>query len=152
MNRKKQNNRVYLIIGLVIILLVAGGYGAYRIWYLPSQIVESEESQLQTAVVRRGDIILYAAGAGELIPSAEVEVSFDISDGVKEELVELLVEVGDVVEEGDILARLDENDRQENLLLAQREIRELTSPAAIAELELELAKRRSTFRKISMTW
>ena len=140
MNRKKQGNRINWIIGLVIIMLAAGGYGSYRFWYLPSQVVESGESQLQTAVVRRGNIILYAAGAGELIPSAEVEVSFDISDGVKEELVELLVEVGDVVEEGDILARLDETDRQENLLLAQRELRELTSPAAIAELELELAK------------
>lgn len=140
MDRKKPVNRIYWIIALVVILLAAGGYGAYRFWYLPSQIVENEDSTLQTAVARRGDIVLYAAGAGELIPSAEVDVSFDISDNVQEELVELLVEVGDVVEQGDILARLDDSDRQENLLLAQRDLRELTSPSAIAELELDLAK------------
>lgn len=136
----KRITRIYWIIALVVILLAAGSYGAYRFWYLPSQIVENEDSTLQTAVARRGDIVLYAAGAGELIPSTEMDVSFDISDNVQEELVELLVEVGDVVEQGDILARLDDSDRQENLLLAQRDLRELTSPSAIAELELDLAK------------
>jgi multidrug efflux pump subunit AcrA (membrane-fusion protein) len=136
----KRINRTYWIIALAFILLAAGGYAAYRFWYLPTQIVENKDSTLQTAVARRGDIILYAAGAGELIPSAEVDVSFDISDNIQEELVELLVEVGDVVEQGDILARLDDSDRQEKLLLAQRQLRELSSPSAIAALEIELAK------------
>lgn len=140
MERNAKTNRLYWFVSLAVILIAAAGYGVYRFWYLPSQDVEMKESSLHTALVRRGDIILYAAGAGELIPSIEVEVSFDISDGVKEELVELMVEVGDVVEEGDILARLDESDRQENLLLAERDLRELTSPASIAELELSLAK------------
>ena len=140
MKRIKANNRIYWIVTVAVILLATGSYLAYRYWFLPSQATETEESALQTAVVRMGDIILYAAGAGELIPSAKVEVSFDISEGVKEELVELLFGVGDEVEAGDILARLDESDRQENLLLAQRELRELTSPAAIAVLELDLAK------------
>ncbi len=67
---------------------------------------------IQTATARRGDITLYAAGAGTLIPAAEVDVSFVISDGIQEELVELLVGVGDQVEAGDVLARLDDSDRQ----------------------------------------
>ena len=146
MKRNRQSNRIYWIIALVIILLAAGGYGAYRLWYLPTQVVENEGSGLQTAVARKGDIVLYAAGAGTLIPSSKVEVSFDFSNGVQEELVELLVEVGDVVEQGDVLARLDDSDRQENLLLAQREIRELTSPAAIAKLEIDLAKTRTNLQ------
>ncbi len=136
----KKNNRIYWIIALVVILLSAGGYGAYRFWYLPTQSMENGESALQTAVVRRGDIILYAAGAGELVPSAEVDVRFGISENVQEELVELLVDVGDVVEQGEILARLDDSGRQENLLQAQRELRELTSATAIAKLEFELAQ------------
>ena len=102
-------------------MLVAGRFAAYRFWYLPTQVVENGDSALQTATARRGDIILYAAGAGTLIPAAEVDVSFDISDGIQEELVELLVEVGDEVEDGDVLARLDDSDRQENLVEAQRE-------------------------------
>jgi len=104
----------------------------------PSQEVVSEEAAVQTATARRGDIILYAAGAGTLIPSAEVDVRFEISDGVQEILVELLVGVGDKVEAGDVLARLDDSDRQNNLVNAQRELRELTSPSAIAAVEKEL--------------
>jgi multidrug efflux pump subunit AcrA (membrane-fusion protein) len=140
MDKLKNINKIYWIIALVAVLLGAGGFAGYRYWYLPSQVVESEDSTLQTAVARMGDIILYAAGSGELIPSAEVDVSFDISDDVQEELVELLVGVGDEVEVGDILARLDDSDRQENLSDAQRDLRELTSPSAIAELEMVLAE------------
>jgi HlyD family secretion protein len=131
---------LYWIIALVVILLAAGSFAAYRFWYLPSQKVETGESTLQTATARRGDLILYAAGAGTLIPSSEVNVSFDISDGIQEELVELSVGVGDQVEAGDILARLDDSDRQEILLNAQRDLRELISPSAIAEMEKELAE------------
>ncbi len=140
MESLKKIKRIYWIIGLVVLLLAAGGYAGYRLWYLPSNEVLGEESTLQTATARRGDIILYAAGAGELIPSEEVSVSFDISSGVQEELVELLVGVGDVVEVGDILARLDDSDRQEILIEAQRDLRELTSASAIAEIEMDLAK------------
>jgi len=140
MDKLKSIKKVYWIIALAVVLLAAGGFAGYRFWYLPSQVVESEDSTLQTAIARKGDIILYAAGAGELIPSTEVEVSFDISDGIQEELVELLVEVGEVVVKGDILARLDDSDRQDNLVDAQRDLREMTSPSAIAGLEMDLAE------------
>jgi multidrug efflux pump subunit AcrA (membrane-fusion protein) len=132
--------RIYWIIAIAVILLVAGSYIGYRYWYLPSREVAREDSTLQTAAARRGDITLYAAGSGTLIASAEVDVSFDIRDDVQEELVELLVEVGDKVEVGDVLARLDDSDRQENLVDAQRELRELTSASAIAAVEKELAE------------
>ena len=102
------------IIALIVIFLVGGAYSAYRFWFLPSQEIVNDEPSVQTATARRGDIILYAAGAGNLIPSMEVDVRFDISDGVQEELVELLVEVGDKVEAGDALARLDDSDRHPN--------------------------------------
>ena len=138
MKKKGNSHRIYWIIALVVIVLGAGGFSAYRFWYLPSQEVVSEEAAVQTATARRGDIILYAAGAGTLIPSAEVDVRFEISDGVQEILVELLVGVGDKVEAGDVLARLDDSDRQNNLVNAQRDLRELTSASAIAAVEKEL--------------
>jgi len=138
MKKKGNSNRIYWIIALAVIVLGAGGFSAYRFWYLPSQEVVSEEASVQTATARRGDIILYAAGAGTLIPSAEVDVRFEISDGVQEILVELLVEVGDKVEAGGVLARLDDSDRQNNLVNAQRNLRELTSASAIAAVEKEL--------------
>ncbi len=140
MDKAKGIKRVYWIIAAAVVILTAGAYAGYRFWYLPSQDIESEDSSLQTATARRGDIILYAAGAGELVPAAEVDLSFDISDNVEEELVELLVGVGEKVEAGDVLARLDDSDRQEILVDAQRELRELTSPSAMAEIEIELAE------------
>jgi multidrug efflux pump subunit AcrA (membrane-fusion protein) len=140
MKKKGNSTRIYWIIALAVIVLGTGGFSAYRFWYLPSQEVVSEEAAVQTATARRGDIILYAAGAGSLIPAAEVDVSFDISDGVQEVLAELLVKVGDKVEAGDVLARLDDNDRQDNLINAQRDLRELTSASAIAAVEKELAQ------------
>jgi multidrug resistance efflux pump len=75
-----------------------------------------------------------------LIPSAEVEVRFDISEDVQEILAELLVEVGDEVEAGDELARLDDSDRQDNLTDAEGVLRELTSASAIAAVEKDLAE------------
>ncbi|MCK5794033.1 MAG: efflux RND transporter periplasmic adaptor subunit [Anaerolineales bacterium] len=136
---KEKTNRKYWIIAAVVILLVGGAHAAYSFWYLPSRVVESEEATIQSATARKGDITLYAAGAGTLIPAAEVDVSFDISENVQEELVELLVGVGDKVEVGDVLARLDDSDRQENLTDAQRDLRELTSASAMAGIEKELA-------------
>ena len=147
MKKKGNSNRTYWIIALAVIVLGAGGFSAYQFWYLPSQEVVSEETAVQTATARRGDIILYAAGAGTLIPSAEVDARFEISDGIQEVLVELLVGVGDKVEAGDILARLDDSDRQDNLLDAQRELRELTSASAIALIEKELAQTKINLEK-----
>ncbi len=140
MKTKEKSTRKYWIIIAALGLAVVGAFSVYYWLYLPTKVVESADTAVQTATARRGDITLYAAGAGELIPSTEVEVSFDISDGIQEELVELLVGVGDMVEEGDILARLDDSDRQDNLVDAQRDLRELTSPSAIAELEMDLAE------------
>ncbi len=147
MKKKGNSNRIYWIIALAVIVLGVGGFSAYRFWYLPSQEVVSEEAAVQTATARRGDIILYAAGAGSLIPAAEVDVSFEISDGIQEVLVELLVGVGDKVEAGDVLARLDDSDRQDNLLDAQRDLRELTSASAIALIEKELAQTKINLEK-----
>jgi multidrug efflux pump subunit AcrA (membrane-fusion protein) len=147
MKKKENSKRIYWIIALVVIVLGAGGFSAYRFWYLPSQEVVSEEAAVQTATARRGDIILYAAGAGTLIPSAEVDVRFEISDGVQEILADLLVGVGDKVEAGDVLARLDDSDRQDNLVDAQRELRELTSASAIALIEKDLAQTKISLEK-----
>ncbi|MCP4358225.1 MAG: HlyD family efflux transporter periplasmic adaptor subunit [Chloroflexi bacterium] len=107
----------YFWIGLLIITLAAAG-GAY--WYLNSQPVEAaaEEPDLQTAVVRRGDIIVSATGAATIIPAAEVALNFPFG-GV---LGELLVGVGDKVQVGDVLARVDEADAATAVVNAQLQL------------------------------
>jgi RND family efflux transporter MFP subunit len=95
-------------IGIVIVVVVAvGGYFAYSSFYQPAQ-VEAEEAPLQTAVSRRGEIIVSATGAGTVIPATEISLSFP-QPGVLEALN---VQVGSEVEAGDVLARLRDTDAQ----------------------------------------
>jgi len=125
-----RDRRVVLGAALVVAVLLAavGGWYYYSTQYLPAQAVDGEET-IQTATVRRGNLAVVAGGSGTLIPSAEVDLSF--SSGGR--LAELLVEVGDQVQAGDVLARLDDTDVQSkvaqaeiNLRLAELQLSELT--------------------------
>ena len=134
MKRKKRKSSKVLWFSFVfLILAAAGGYGYYQYFYLPSQQVE-EGPSYQTATARKGDIVLLASGSGTLIPAAELNLGFE-SGGT---LSAILVEVGSEVEVGQVLAQLDDAELQEQLIMAQRNLRELTSPAVIAAAELSL--------------
>jgi HlyD family secretion protein len=132
------------IIGLIVLLLTTGGgYFAYTRTY-GAQAQQPEEPTLETATVSQGDIVLTASGSGELIPARELELSFR-TDG---RLAEVLVEVGDQVAEGDLLARLETDaleravaETDVELQIAQLElgdVREGPSKAEIADAEAAL--------------
>jgi RND family efflux transporter MFP subunit len=65
------------------------------------------EDELQTAIVRQGDLALFASGSGSLIPGREVGLGFGSNGSV----AELNVQAGDEVEAGDVLAV--EGDREQ---------------------------------------
>ncbi len=90
---------------------------------------------MQTATARRGDLSLLASGTGSLIPATEVDLSFDTSG----ELAEILVDVGDEVEAGQVLARIDPASAEMALEEAEATLRELTSPLAVAQARLAVA-------------
>jgi RND family efflux transporter MFP subunit len=120
----------------IVALLATGGGWYYYTQYLPAQTVDGEET-IQTATVRRGNLIVVAGGTGTLVPTAEVELSF--SSGGR--LAEVLAEVGDQVQAGDVLARLDDTDAQSqvtqaeiNLRLAELQLAELTGTPDAADL------------------
>ncbi|NIX10003.1 MAG: HlyD family efflux transporter periplasmic adaptor subunit, partial [Gammaproteobacteria bacterium] len=75
---------------------------------------------MATYTVGRGDLAITASGSGTLIPASEIALGFR-SSGT---LSELLVEVGDRVEAGDVLARLDDTDAQDQLAQAQINLRQ----------------------------
>ena len=97
----------------IILLLVVASAGAYSYYstVMATNAANEVEEELQTTAVRRGNIVISATGAGSVIAADEIELSFTTS-GV---LTELLVSVGDEAEAGDVLARLDDTDRQETL-------------------------------------
>ncbi|MGD8967407.1 MAG: efflux RND transporter periplasmic adaptor subunit [Anaerolineae bacterium] len=117
--------RTKLIIAVIVLLLAAGGgYVAYD-RYASVEAQEPPEPTIQTATVTQGDIVLTADGSGELIPADELELSFRTTG----RLAEVLVETGDEVAEGDLLASL-ETDSME------REVAEADVELQIAQLEL----------------
>ena len=116
-------------IGLVIVLVLAagGGYAYYRFAYLPSQ--ETAEPVLGTSQVRQGDLIISVSGSGTLVPGSEVELGFQTGGY----LDEVLVDVGDRVQEGDVLARQETGELEMNV--AEADIN-----ARLAQLDLEDAR------------
>jgi HlyD family secretion protein len=89
---------LWIAVGVLLVLAV-GGFAYYRMIYVPSQVDENGE-ELQTALVRQGDLVLYASGSGSLIAMDEVELGFSVGGQV----AELHVAVGDEVQAGDVLA------------------------------------------------
>ena len=130
---------------LVLILFLAagaaGGYYYYTSVYLPAQV--TPEPELQTTKVRKGDLVISVAGAGNLAPEEQVSIGFR-SGGV---LAELNTAVGDVVEAGQLLARLDDTALRLQLAQDQLNLQALISPEAVIEAEVAALNAESTLEK-----
>jgi len=126
---------IWWIILIVVILASTGGYAYYQQVYIPAQ-EQTDESGLQTATVRRSDIVLYASGSGTLIPATEASFGF----GVSEQVEEVFVSVGEMVEAGQLLAELDNTSQEIQYTQVKRELAELTSDYAIATAEQAIAE------------
>lgn len=119
-----------LLITLAVLAVVVGGvYVYYLRWYLPAQAAPAPT--LQTARVRTGDIMITASGTGTVVPGAQVDLAFR-SGGL---LADLDAKVGDRVEKGQVLARLE--DSAVKLQYAQAELnwKQLFSASAIQSAE-----------------
>jgi len=125
---------------LILAALVAGGVLLYQRFFSP-QTDAAEETPLQTAEATRGDLILYANGTGTIIPAVESSFGFNTNGQVSE----IYVEVGDRVEAGQVLAKLDDTNAQIELAEAQEAMNTLTSAAAIATAKQVLATAQSSF-------
>ncbi|MBN1640779.1 MAG: efflux RND transporter periplasmic adaptor subunit [Anaerolineae bacterium] len=137
--------KAFWIVLVALVVVAGGGYAAYATWFAPHEV--EEQVTLQTAAVSVGDVSITADGSGMLVPSAEVELAFATSST----LVELLVEVGDRVAAGDVLASIDDTDARNdvtNAELAVLQAREALEDAsdtasrehAVAQAELQIAQ------------
>ncbi|MBP7964525.1 MAG: efflux RND transporter periplasmic adaptor subunit [Caldilineaceae bacterium] len=110
--RKKRSNGWWWVI--LPLLAIAGGAYYYFQVYMPTQTVAAAPT-MKTAKVRKGDITVSASAAGVIIAPTEMDLAFSSSG----RLVELLVAEGDMVQAGDVLAKLDDSDLRINLLQAE---------------------------------
>ena len=125
-------NRRMLGIILIILVLAAGGAYYYYGNGSPSQAQQPEETTVATAQAIRGDLTITADGSGTLVPGAEVDLSFP-NGGV---LSEILVEIGDQVSAGDVLARVDDADAQKAVVSAELQLLKAQLDLATAETHL----------------
>jgi HlyD family secretion protein len=99
----------------------------------------------ETAVVRRGTLQVIVGASGSLSPVDEVSLSFQ-SGG---QVTEVLVEVGDVVQAGDVLARLDDTSARQAVTEAQLSVQQaqanldstrIETKAGLAQANLDAAR------------
>ncbi|MDE0070020.1 MAG: efflux RND transporter periplasmic adaptor subunit [Caldilineaceae bacterium] len=128
-----------VLISLVTLLIFGGGgYYGYTSFFARPETEAAAPAQLQTAQVRRGDILLTAGGIGTLFAGEEIKAGFG-SSGI---VGSVAVQVGDRVEAGQILARLAYDSvlnsqlvsAQINLRLAEIALSDLTGEVGGAEL------------------
>jgi len=100
MERKKKKKKKInkgVIVGLVVIVLGLLGYGYYEGQKKPKGI------EITVEKVEKRTIKETVSASGRIFPEAEVKISSDVSG----EIVELLVEEGDSVVVGQLLAKID---------------------------------------------
>jgi RND family efflux transporter MFP subunit len=123
---------LWIIVGVLV--LAGGGYFAYTTWFAPDEAAESE-TVLQTATVTTGDLSITAAGTGVLVASAEVNLAFSAAGTVEE----LLVDVGDKVNAGDMLGWIDDADARQSVASAELQVIQAEQSLALAQAQAELA-------------
>lgn len=134
----RMRNRNILII-LVIGLLGLSGYFACTQAAGPEEVISNAAA---TALVRQGDLLISVSGSGELF-AQEIPLAFSVAG----EISELYVAVGEAVQAGELLGRLESSQAELDLKQAQLNWAQLTTPQIIADAEqrmLELEQELTT--------
>jgi multidrug efflux pump subunit AcrA (membrane-fusion protein) len=111
-----------LIIGISIIALTACSTASKTPAALPTVVLEEDASNTMTTGL--GGV----TASGIVVPDQEAQMALSVSGNVKQ----IYVEVGELVQPGELLLELDNELAQVQFNLAQRNLKEMTSPASIA--------------------
>ena len=123
----------WIIVIIALLLISAGGYVYYKFAFTASATLAA--APLQTAIVRQGNLIIYASGNGTLVAANQASFSF----GATGQVIKVNAKIGDLVKAGGVLAELDNSSQQTQYIQAKRALADLTSPYAIATAELAIA-------------
>lgn len=122
------------ILAMIVVLAIAGSATYY--YTNSAQASTPTETPVQTATAFRGSIVLQASGTGTLAPANEVSFGF----GTSGQITELNVKIGDQVEAGQVIGKMDDTQVKAAYEQAKRNLADLTTPAAIAEAEQAVAQ------------
>ncbi|MEW5869349.1 MAG: efflux RND transporter periplasmic adaptor subunit [Chloroflexota bacterium] len=107
-------SKTFWIVLVLILGLAGGGYYYYTRQTTTAQAAAAEEPAMQTAVARRGELVVLASGTGSLVPASEISLGFDESGT----LIELKVGISDQVQAGAVLARLQTQNTPEEIAVS----------------------------------
>jgi len=114
---------LYMILGAVVVALVIGVV-AWRVW-----LAAQPAGEIRSALVKRDTLLVAVSVSGSVEPQARVSLAFETSGRV----AEVAVEMGDAVQAGDVLARLD--DRRLALQVQQAQAAVALAEAQLAQLQ-----------------
>ena len=118
--REKPQSIPKLLIGLLLLTgIILGGFCGFTKWYVDDGSVDSVAT-FDQVTVERGNIATTLTTSGTATARESAELNFGSSGVV--ETVE--VELGDQIDEGDVLATLDNRDAQNGLIIAQNNLLE----------------------------
>ena len=124
------------LISVILISLTAVGFTFVLAGCSARSEAATEEEAYQVAAVERGDITIDIAAAGNLSYSLQEDLAFDMAGTVEE----VLVEVGDSVTAGQVLARLDSSEWESQLKTKENNLLQAEINVKNAEIALDDAK------------
>jgi len=136
----RKNKTVWIIAGL---LLIGALITTLLVSRSASQKAEAEAPALQTAKVRTGDLVVSAAGSGSVVSAAQTQLSFRTGGVVSV----VNVTSGQYVNQGDILASLENTTQQASFTQAEANLNSLFSPSGVARYQLELSEAQMAYDK-----
>jgi len=108
---RKSSNKVWWIVGGVIVLLVAGLYAAKELKW----IGQPKPTEVEFSTVKKNDIIERVSASGKVQPEVEVKLSPDVSG----EITNLYVAEGDSVVKGQLLLKIRPDNYESLMARAQ---------------------------------
>jgi HlyD family secretion protein len=111
---RKSSNRIWWITGGVLVLLVAGLFGAKQAGY----IGKPKTTEVEYTTVKRNDIIERVTASGKVQPEVEVKLSPDVSG----EIISLNVAEGDSVVKGQLLLKIRPDNYESLMARAQASV------------------------------
>lgn len=120
---------------VLLVILPLAGAGAWWGWEF---IHQEEKNQLSTVKVMRGNLEERVTAIGTIKPKIDVEVGAQISG----QLTKIYVEVGDQVEEGQLLAEIDTEVLQAKVTASKAQIQAQKAQLKDRRAQLTLAQQR----------
>ncbi len=126
----------WLILGVLVLAIAGGGYYYYSTKTRSRRATTVTVAPVQTATAFRGNIVLQASGTGTLIAANQISFGF----GTSGQIAELDVKIGDQVQTGQVLGKIDDTAAKAVYDQAKRNLADLSTPAAVAAAEQAVAQ------------